>query len=597
MMGKIRVRNRLLIFLVMLILGMAVIVVSESGFSQSKNELEKQAKKKTESASATAQNTTPIVSHTESPVVTGTPEPVRGEKIKKHKEGDALWSYNKETKCLVISGKGRISVTGSDASVGDVDPDYFPWDVWNKPCYKPSYADNVKKIIIEPGITYINAGAFYEYESLESVEISDTVTTLEEYAFWGCHALKSVILGDSVKTMGDGVFRNCSSLAEFTMGSSVKEIGNDVFSGCASLATVTIGRNVEKIGSNVFTYCSSLDEVKIDSDNTGFALESGILYNRQKTVLYRCLINVRNAEIPKSVRTISSGAFAGCGRLKNVSFSDDSDCSWIGKNAFSECVSLNEIRLPDSVQYVGNGTFYLCMSLQRVVFGSSFVGFTWADTWEEAEKSHNAPSPAIFVDGFVYGRIQEYRVSKSNPWYSSQDGVLYNKDKSKLLCYPQRKKDKTVKIPDSVKVIQGRAFEGNFHIEEVVLPHSLKRIGVGAFAWSFNLKSVVINGDQLVIASRAFCNCWSLSRVDLGDSVRQIKNSAFYDTGLTEIRIPPSVKKIGEDALGKWCARKRLEGGTRRYTTKDVRDFTIYGKKGSVAEHYAQEHVFNFVEI
>lgn len=449
-MNKIRVLKGALVFAVIGLCGIGIITVfGREGILDKHREETGKAGRDFETAAAPSQSpySDAQASDTREPVATVSPKPVRGKVLKKHREGKVLWSYNKVTRCLVISGKGKISVNGKDESIGDTDPDFFPWDVWNKQCYRPHYAEKVKKIIIKPGITCINAGAF-----------------------------------------------------------------------------------------------------------------------------------------------------EGCKQLERVSFSNGSKCSWIGKNAFSGCTRLKEVLLPDSVRYVGYGAFYKCKSLRRVSLGSSFTGFTWADTWEEAEKSHGIPSYSTFVDGFSYGRIKKFKVSRANPWYSSQDGVLYNKDKTMLFCYPQGKKDKTVKIPDSVKVVRGSAFRCNRHIEHVVLSRSLKRIGVGAFEWSPNLKTVKITGDKVVIDRRAFFCCQSLSQVDLGDSVRQIKASAFYDTKLQEIHIPPSVKKIGKEALGKWCDRRKLEGGTTSLTTRDVPGFTIYGKKGSVAERYAEEYVFDFVE-
>ena len=573
-MDKIRVFKGIFVFAVIGLCGMGIVAVSERGlFSQNRNETGKTGEEyETTDVSATEPYSAAATFDLEEPSVTMSPKSVRGKTLKTHREGNALWTYNKETKCLVISGKGKISVHGKDESIEDVESYYYPWDVRNKQCYRPRYANKVKKIIIKSGITCINEGAFHEYSSLRAVKISDTVTTLGEYAFWRCGALKKV-----------------------TMGSNVKSIEEGAFNGCSSLTGITIGRNVEKIGDHVFHGCSSIKRLKLNRSNASFVLRAGILYDRRKTILYRCPIGKKSVKIPKSVSKIVSGAFEGCRRLETVSFSDGSQCSWIGKDVFRGCTSLRKVLLPDSVRYVGHGTFYKCKSLRCVALGRSFAGFTWLDTWEEADKSHDNPSHSVFVDGFSYGRIKTFKVSGDNPWYSSEDGVLYNKDKTILFCYPPGKKDKTVKIPDSVKVIKGRAFRCNRHIEHVVLSRSLKRIGTQAFAWSPGIKTVKITGENVVIAPLAFSCCQSLSQVDLGDSVRQILGSAFFDTKLKEIHIPPSVEKIGSDALGIWCDRQKLEGGTTRLTRRDVAGFTIYGKKGSVAQRYARKHVFDFV--
>lgn len=511
--------------------------------------------------------------------------------IKKHREGKSVWTYNKQTRCLVISGKGEISVHGNDDTFWDIDPGYYPWST---PSYRPAYAHKVKKIIIKPGITCINEGVFYEYPSLKTVVLSDTVTDLEGYAFW-----------------------RCSSLSTLTMGKNIRKIGAQAFYGCSSLSSIALGRNVEKIGDNAFQGCSSLQRITLDRRNASFSLKSGLLYNSQKTVLYLCPAMKRKATIPQGVKEIAPAAFAycnelkkiaipasverlgdsifyQCGNLEKISLSPNLKCQWTGAGMFDYCTSLKEIVLPDSVRYI-NGTLINCKSLKRIYLGSSFAGFTSAETWEEAEKGKYEPSADSFMGGVTYGKIKEYNVSEANPWYTSQGGVLYNKDKTRLLCYPQGKKDKTVKIPDSVQVIRGKAFHCNRNIEKAVLPKSLQKIGGNAFSWCENLKSVKIPGKNVVIGPLAFGCCQLLSQVELGNGVRQIKSDAFYDTKLKEIHIPASVEKIGRDALGKWCERTKLEGGTLQGTTRDVIGFTIYGKKGSVAERYAKRYVFDFV--
>lgn len=251
--------------------------------------------------------------------------------------------------------------------------------------------------------------------------------------------------------------------------------------------------------------------------------------------------------------------------------------------------------LPDSVQYVGENAFKGCKSLQQISLGRSFVGFTWEDTPKQAKKKYKLPSQSHFVNDFVHGKIKTYKVSRSNPRYSSRDGVLYNKDKTKLLCYPQEKKNKTVRIANSVQEIQKGAFQSNRYIRKLILPRSVKKIGGSAFSNSPKLKMVTMNDCPVVIGSYAFHQCRSLSKVDLGNRVRKIKINAFYSTKFKEIYIPPSVVTIEKEALGKGSKVKRLPGGAITGYQKDVSGFKIYGKRGSEAERYARKNGFDFV--
>ncbi len=518
-------------------------------------------------------NTAAMASSEKKPAETAMPTPAVDGNIEKFTDGNAVWTYNHDTKCLVISGQGKISTYGRNENMWDEDMDMIPWNMFKKHCYRPDYAGSVKKIVIEPGITSINTGAFYEYASLETVEISDTVEEMEEYVFWYCRKLKKVTLGDHVKKINEGTFMNCTSLSE-----------------------IAIGKGVEEIDKFAFFRCSALKKITLDPENTNLISESGVLYDRERTVLYHCMPGKKeNVKIPKSVRKITGGAFSGCKRLKKISFEKGSKCSWIGRFAFYGCLKLQGMSLPDAVQYVGNEAFEDCKSLRQISLGRSFVGFTWEDTLKQAKKKYQLPSQSHFADGFLHGKIRVYKVSRSNPRYSSRDGVLYNKDKTKLLCYPQEKKTKTVRIANSVQVIQKGAFQSNRYIKELILPRSVKKIGGEAFSDCKKLKTVTLNDSPVIIGSYAFCRCRSLSKVNLGNRVRKINRCAFYSTKFKEIYIPSSVVTIGEKALGKGSDEKRLPGGTMRYTEREVSGFKIYGKRGSAAERYAKYHGYDFV--
>lgn len=284
--------------------------------------------------------------------------------------------------------------------------------------------------------------------------------------------------------------------------------------------------------------------------------------------------------IKAGITYINEGAFEGYSRLEKVVFDSQSNCRQIGYAAFQSCRSLREIRLPDSVERVGAAAFRDCKSLQRVYLGSSFLG---GDPGGEVLFSNNK-------------NLKEVTVSASNPKYSSKDGVLYNKSRTKLLYYPRAKRDRRFDIPDTVETVRASSFGETRYLEEVSFPKSLKLIGYNAFVWSKSLKSVNIQGKNVVIRSRAFSMCQSLVQVTLGDGVREIRDEVFYDNpDLREIHIPASVVKIGKDAFGIWLYRENREGGGGSVSRRDVKDFTIYGKTGSAAQRYAEKHVFDFV--
>ena len=237
----------------------------------------------------------------------------------------------------------------------------------------------------------------------------------------------------------------------------------------------------------------------------------------------------------------------------------------IGESAFGNCQVLTSIEIPYNITSIGKNAFAGCSRLKGIT---------------------------------VHG---------DNPSYSSQDGILYNKDKTELICVPQRISG-AITIPDGVMVIRDRAFEACLYLTSVeipdtvttigeyafarcyfrniVIPDSVTSIGEGAFVNSWflteitlpfvgaskdgsvntclgyifggidntsvpqSLTSVIIHGDTTSIGSYAFSGCGNLTSVTIGDGVTSIEYNAFSGCdSLTSIEIPDSVTSIGSKAF------------------------------------------------
>ena len=156
---------------------------------------------------------------------------------------------------------------------------------------------------------------------------------------------------------------------------------------------------------------------------------------------------IKSVFIPKNIKNIGNNAFIKCDNLVTIEFEDDSKVERIGNSAFWGCVNLNEVSIPGSVDFIGDHAFSYCDKLQSIL------------------------------------------VEDSNGTYSSQNGVLYNKDKTELIYYPQNKLDTTFNVPTSVKKIRGNAFRGNPHLKTVNL-ESVEEVGQYAFVGCENLKNI-----------------------------------------------------------------------------------------------------------
>ncbi len=141
-------------------------------------------------------------------------------------------------------------------------------------------------------------------------------------------------------------------------------------------------------------------------DHFKFLFKSGTVLERVKRDCPSHVI------IPGFVTVIWHGAFEGCTSLQSIEIPNS--VTVIGSGAFEGCTSLQSIEIPDSVTEIGNWAFKGCTSLQSVEIPDSVMKIG-----EYAFRDCTS-----LVDIFV---------SKNHSYFSVVDGVLFNKDLSRLL--------------------------------------------------------------------------------------------------------------------------------------------------------------------
>ena len=377
---------------------------------------------------------------------------------------------------------------------------------------------NLKSITIPNGVTSIGDSAFEGCTSLTSITISDSVTCIGDSAFNGCTSLISITIPDSVTSIGESAFSGCSSLASITIPDSVMSIGNDAFHECSSLTSITIPYSVTSIGDYAFLGCSRLTAIDVNTDNMDYTSVNGVLFYNDKTIIcYPAGKKGNNYKIPDGVTSICRYAFSGCTSLTSITIPDS--VTEIGGSAFENCSSLTSITIPDSVTSIGVGAFVGCSSLTSIMI----------------------PDNVTYIGGAVFAdcsSLTEIKVSTQNAKYVSVNGVLYNKDKTTIMCYPAGKKDKNYKILDGVTEICTSAFNGCSSLTSITIPDSVTEIGMSAFSGCSSLTSITIPDSVTRIDMSTFRGCSSFTSITIPDNVTYIDIWAFNGcTGLTAIDV------------------------------------------------------------
>ena len=410
------------------------------------------------------------------------------------------------------------------------------------------------------------------YGSAETVVIPDTidgksVTSIGAWVFSGFTSLTSITIPDSVTSIGEYAFGGCTSLTSITIPDSVTSIGDSAFGGCTSLTSITIPDSVTSIGDSAFWNCTSLKSIKIPDGVTS------ISYSAFNGCTSLTTIDV---EIGNNNYTSVNGVLFNKNKTELICYpSEKVDKSYtipnsvteISWSAFHDCTSLTNITIPNSVTYIDNFAFSGCTSLTAI------------------------------------------DIATDNEYYTSVNGVLFNKDKTELRCYPAGKTDKSYNIPDGVTSIGYYAFYGCTSLTSITIPNGVTSIDWLAFFDCTSLTSITIPDSVTCIEWYAFQGCTSLTSIKIPDSVTEIGSSAFsgcksltsitipnsvtsigefafYDcTSLTSITIPNSVTSIGSNAFGYYYDNEY----------KKIDNFKIYCYSGTAGEQYAKENDFDYV--
>ena len=315
--------------------------------------------------------------------------------------------------------------------------------------------------------------------------------------------------------------------------------------------------------SSIMPFSSSAEEsVKTYGDLSYITLDSDGDGTDDYAQIVDCNETAVEVDIPAEieglpVKSTRDWAFADCKSLTSISVPDSVNA--IGNGAFSGCSSLASINIPNSVTTIRGSAFCNCLSLTSITIPESVTSIEIA-AFSGCSSLTNITIPDLvdtIGDHAFYNcsSLTNITVSENNKYFSSLNGVLFNKDKTELITYPNGNERTEYTIPDSVTSI----------IE-------------GAFAYCSNLITVKIPDSVTDITDKTFYVCSSLTSVIIPDSVTHIGYNAFkYCKNLTSIIIKNPNCEISNGKNTIWETA------------------TIYGYENSTAQAYAETYDRKFV--
>lgn len=351
----------------------------------------------------------------------------------------------------------------------------------------------------------------------------------------------------AVTTIATGALQENAIMEELYFSDNLKETGLQAISNCSKLKKVSLGKSfkIKESNKGFLDGCNALEKIALDSRNSSLMLADGVLFSKSGKTLYRYpskkagesytvpaetekinghafegCVNLKSITIPDNIAYISDYCFAGSG-LTSMNFSDDVD--YLGEGVFENCSALSEVRLSKRVVEISDYTFQNCTALKKMELPEAI--YTISD------KAFRGCS-----------QLENYNVAATNKNFVTEDGVLYNKKKTKLILYPAGKKTTTYNVSEETLTIGRSAFYGCASLEHVVLPEKVSAIEGCAFMMS-GLKDITLPDSVERIDGYLFSDCKNLSKVTLSAEISYIPSFAFLNcTALTEITLPKNIE-------------------------------------------------------
>ena len=485
-----------------------------------------------------------------------------------------VWIEDNLTWTLDADGTLNISGTGAMKNYDSIDN------------LSPVYNNlNVKKIVIEDGVTSIGELAFYKCSSLTNITIPGNVESIGESAFYSCDNLMDVTLQDGVKSIGNAAFILCNNLTNIVLPNSVTSIGYFAFKDCTSLTSIKIPDSVTVIGRSAFANCSSLKTISLSCKSSlkkdDFGDQADLVSYTNQHLL------TKTAAKAATCTEDGNKEYWTCEHCGKYFLSDDANPETAKAVEQSETIlpashkltKVKEEKAPTCTED-GNKEYWTCEHCKKYFLSDD----TNPETAKAVELSEtilpaiqhknaelrNASEPTETSPGYsgdrycpdcdkVVEKGYTYWNEDNLTWKLDADGTMtisgtgamknYNSDDNPSPAY-KNSNVKTVVIEDGVTSIGNYAFSDCSSLTSITIPDSVTSIGYYAFFYCTSLTSITISDSVTSIGNYAFFYCRSLTSITIPDSVTSIGNYAFSNcTNLTSIKIPSSVTSMDSKAF------------------------------------------------
>jgi len=451
--------------------------------------------------------------------------------------------------------------------------------------------NNITSIVFGSGITKIDDNAFSNALQLNSITVTPYINEIGKNAFINTPLtniyFEEIFSSSQLSLINENAFYN-TDISNISFPDNLTNINTNAFHG-SNLENITITNKVQEIGDDAFGYIEPLKSIDVCGNNNFYSDLSGILFNKNKTVLIRCPPNttLTSFAIPSSVITIKESAFYNVDNITSLTFDDisNSQLKIIENNAFSFMSNLNNLILPEGLIEIGdyafshtsissitipstvitikNNTFDNAINLQSVnVYKNNNFNFTggyrvnFYGINEQVNIVILDPSSTIITPPTE--QVKEITTMKyKRKSFVSGLFTLENITTKIRTAAFYKSNLSTIVLHNNVTLIERMAFAETL-ISNITIPLLTNRINFGCFFDCDNLSNVIMHENITYIGELAFSENNSLKDISLSN-VEYIEEYAFKNTPLENVDLK-SINYIGLEAFSNCNLTKLVLG-------------------------------------
>lgn len=395
------------------------------------------------------------------------------------------------------------------------------------------------KVILEEGLIEIGVGAFFDCVKMKKLVIPKTVQHIGEYAFANCSKWKGNLqLPSELNYLGEAAFAFCKNLSgEIRIPYGIHNIPKRIFFNCKKLKIHkdTFHEQIICIGSYSFSRCGCQDG----------CLELPEKIEVIQAEAFSNCISIRQIRFGKKLRIIEEKAFANCWGLKEISEFPDT-LEKIGNEAFKNCFFLkSNLKLSNHLESIGKKAFANCLSLkggldfpESVKDIGSFAFFNCRGLKGSLSFHEGLNSIGHCAFGNCSSLTEISKLPESLECVYSDSFKGCKKLTGLEIVNPillEKKycvtEEGELLVPDGMEELTKEWIEDRRNIlpERIIIPEQIKKIGEEAFCIPSRIKEIVLPSNLEVIGQSAFAFSMSLENIVLPESLQTIDNFAFQN--------------------------------------------------------------------